>query len=265
MEYFSASAGQPAPASRPVRTACSFFWRPLALLVLLGLALLPLGIRAQAPVWSAAAIGSTTQNSGTTQTMGIATDGSGNVYVTGLFTGTVAFGSTTLATAGSQDLFVAKWVPATNTWAWAQRAGGSSTDQGLGIAVNTVSGVTSVYVTGFITNNTSNASAVRFGGTVQQNGATASNSIDLVVAKYTDNGSSASFNWSQVGGGINTDQGQGVAVTTVSGVTSVYVTGYITNTTTDGNCRALRRLGHCRWYRPAVRGQYGQYQRPGGG
>ncbi|HAZ47373.1 MAG TPA: hypothetical protein DCZ55_23685, partial [Cyanobacteria bacterium UBA11371] len=38
----------------------------------------------------------------------IATDSSGNTYTTGYFIGTVTFGSTTLTSKGSYDIFVAK-------------------------------------------------------------------------------------------------------------------------------------------------------------
>ena len=174
-------------------------------------------------------------NGGTSQTRATAVDAAGNVFVTGYFTGQVAFGSTVLSSAGFEDLFVAKYVPATATWAWAQSGGGTSTDQGNGIAV---SGTGSVYVTGYITNNTANASGVVFGGTgptagtVPQNGATSANSIDLVVVKYTDNGTTATLDWTQVGGGTGQDQGNGIAV---SGTGSVYVTGYITNNTANAS------------------------------
>ncbi len=39
---------------------------------------------------------------------GIAVDGSGNSYVTGFFSGTATFGSITLTSAGTGDVFVAK-------------------------------------------------------------------------------------------------------------------------------------------------------------
>ncbi|RSK42854.1 T9SS type A sorting domain-containing protein [Hymenobacter perfusus] len=174
-----------------------------------------------------------TANGGTSQTRATAVDADGNVFVTGSFTGQVAFGSTVLSSVGSEDLFVAKYVPATATWAWAQSGGGTGNDLGLGVAVSG----TSVYVTGYIINSTVNTSGVLFGGTgttagtVVQHGASGSDSQDLVVVKYTDNGTSATLGWTQVGGGTSNDQGLGIAV---SGG-NVYVTGYITNTTTNTN------------------------------
>ena len=155
------------------------------------------------------------------------------MFVVGSFSGQVVFGSTTLTSLGSNDLFVAKYVPTTGTWAWAQSGGGTGLDEGYGVAVSG----TRVYVTGTTTNSSTNAQGVLFGGTgttpgtVPQYGTSAISSNDLVLAKYTDNGSSATLRWTQVGGGTGADQGQGIAV---SG-TSVYVTGYFVNNSANAN------------------------------
>jgi hypothetical protein len=42
---------------------------------------------------------------------GIALDGGGNVYVTGNFGGTAAFGGTTLTSAGQVDVYSPSWIP----------------------------------------------------------------------------------------------------------------------------------------------------------
>jgi hypothetical protein len=203
------------------------------LLTLLAL-LLPGAAGAQAPAWAAATPSSITQAGGNSVIRAMATDASGNVFATGWFSGKVAFGSTVLISQGSNDLFVAKYVPATDTWAWAQSGGGTGVDIGNGIAVSG----SSVYVTGVITNTTSNTNQVLFGGTgttpgtVQVNGATASlNATDLVVAKYTDNGSTATLGWTQVGGGTGSDTGAGIAVNG----TNVYVTGTIFNSAANNS------------------------------
>jgi hypothetical protein len=201
------------------------------LVVAASLVLASLAAQAQAPTWSTAVTGSLTQTAGTNQTRGVATDASGNVFVTGNFTGQVYFGSTLLTSQGDNDIFVAKYVPSIGTWAWAQRAGGTGRDIGYGVAVSG----TSVYLVGNSINNTANTNNVLFGGsgtstgTVVQNGATATLSTDLVVAKYTDQGSSALLSWTQVAGGTGNDDGQGIAV---SG-TSIYVTGSILNNTAN--------------------------------
>jgi hypothetical protein len=155
------------------------------------LALAPVGVvLAQAPSWRVATAGSPTQAGGTSQTMATAVDANGNVLVAGYFAGSVTFGPTTLTSAGGNDLFVAKWVPGngtgTGSWAWAQGAGGSGDDQAAGLAVRS----TSVYVTGYITNTAADAAAVRFGNRAVA-GATGTSSTDLVLACYTDQGTSA--------------------------------------------------------------------------
>jgi hypothetical protein len=215
--------------------------RAAAVLLSTGLALLPLGAaRAQAPAW-AGATAATTQTNGTSETLAVAADARGNVFVTGRFTGQVAFGSTVLTSRGGNDLFVAKYVPATGTWAWAQSGGGTGNDAGNDIAVSGQR----VYVTGTFVNNTSNGNAVLFGGagpapgTAQVNGASSTSSPDLVLAQYTDNGASATLGWTQVAGGTDDDGGAGVAV---SG-TRVYVTGTITNNAADARQVRFGGLG----------------------
>jgi hypothetical protein len=75
---------------------------------------------------------------------GIAVDSSGNAYVTGYFQGTAVFGATTLTSAGSNDIYMAK-VDSGGNFLWAKRAGGTSYDVGQSIAVDS-SG--NAYVTG---------------------------------------------------------------------------------------------------------------------
>ena len=224
----------------PEQGTTAFAWRkaqPTGLTwaggIVLGMALLlPRTAPAQAPNWAAAA--SSSQTTGTSFALATAADAQGNVFVTGNFTGSVAFGNTVLTSAGSfggADLFVAKYVPATATWAWALSGGGTSNDVGQGIAVSGGS----VYVTGYIQNNQADVNQVRFAnsstapGAVQVNGTSPTAGTDLVVAKYTDNGGSATLGWTQVGGGVNSDVGLGIAV---SG-TNVYATGHVENNTAD--------------------------------
>ncbi|RZK45574.1 MAG: hypothetical protein EOO59_20800, partial [Hymenobacter sp.] len=109
--------------------------------------------------------------------------------------------------------------------------GGNGNDQGQGLAVSG----SSVYVTGSLSNDLANTAGALFGGsgtalgTALQYGSSTSPNADILLAKYTDNGSSAALGWTQIGGGYSFDQGQAVAV---SG-SSVYVTGSFVNNTTD--------------------------------
>lgn len=185
------------------------------------------------------------------QGFGVAVSATGtSVYVTGVLVNNqandnaVVFGAsgTTVGTSGQPgaatgsaggDMFVAKYTDngPTGSFNWCQVGGGSGFDQGYGLAVSG----SSVYVTGSLTNTSTNAQGVLFGGTgatigtASQYGASATSSRDLLLAKYTDNGLTGSFNWSQVGGGTSSDQGRALAV---SG-SSVYVTGYLINDVTD--------------------------------
>ncbi len=75
----------------------------------------------------------------------LATDGSGNVYVTGSFRESATFGATTLtANNASHDVFVAK-ADSLGNWLWAVRAGGSGSDSGEGIQMD---GAGNIYLTG---------------------------------------------------------------------------------------------------------------------
>ncbi|HPF08295.1 MAG TPA: SBBP repeat-containing protein, partial [Candidatus Cloacimonadota bacterium] len=96
----------------------------------------------------------------------IATDSNGNSYVTGSFEGIAVFGSTTLTSSGQSDIFVAK-MDSNGNWLWAKKAGGSSSDKGYGIAVDS-SG--NCYATGYF------RSTASFGSTTINSGST--NNID---------------------------------------------------------------------------------------
>ena len=66
---------------------------------------------------------------------GVAVDAQGNVYVTGAFSGSAVFGSTTLTSRSNNDIFVAQ-IRTDGTWGWARRAGGKQEDMGHGVAVD---------------------------------------------------------------------------------------------------------------------------------
>src|SRR5262249_47886409 len=73
--------------------------------------------------------------------LGIAADGSGNVYTTGFFSDTADFDpgpgtfNLTSASAGIDDVFVSKLDPSGN-FVWARSLGGSGIDDGTGLAVD---------------------------------------------------------------------------------------------------------------------------------
>ncbi len=86
--------------------------------------------------------------SGLDQGQGVAVDGTGYVYVTGLYTGSADFnsgsGTDTLTAAGLLDAFLTKY-DANGNFLWAKSMGGSGRDLGYGVAVH---GKGNVYVMG---------------------------------------------------------------------------------------------------------------------
>jgi len=66
----------------------------------------------------------------------VATDASGNVYITGIFQSTtITFGSYTFTQSGSSDLFLVKY-DASGNLIWATSAGGSNNDDASSVAVD---------------------------------------------------------------------------------------------------------------------------------
>jgi len=214
------------------------------LLLSLTLALLtPVTSQAQAPAWASAITGSTATGNGESKIQAMATDANGNIYVTGFFYSYILFGSTGLYSSGNADMFLAKYVPSTNTWAWAVRGGGSGYDYSYGLAVSG----SNIYLTGTLENDQTNYFRVTLGGTTLMGGpysqagtsTTGQVSADLFLAKFTDTGNSAIPVWCQVGGGTGTDSGTGVAV---SG-SSVYLTGYYSNNQANSKAAVLGGTG----------------------
>jgi hypothetical protein len=145
----------------------------------------------------------------------IAVDGSDNVIVTGFFHNTVDFGGGPLTSAGSQDIFVAKYDPDGNHL-WSKRFGQIDIDPGYGVAVD---GSNNVIVTGYIRNT------VDFGG----GPLTSAGCSDIFVAKFDTDGNHV---WSQrFGDDSCEDEGFSVAV---DGSGNVVVTGKFRGTVDFG-------------------------------
>jgi hypothetical protein len=148
--------------------------------------------------------------------LSVAVDGSGNVFVTGYFTGTVNFGGTDLVSSGgTQDIFVAKY-NSSGTHQFSKRFGSTSNDYGYGAAVD---GSGNVFVTG------------RFGGTVNFGGTDlvgSGGTQDIFVAKYN---SSGTHQWSKNFGSTGIDDGNAVAA---DGFGNVFVTGHFSLTVNFG-------------------------------
>jgi len=136
----------------------------------------------------------------------LAGDAAGNTYVVGEFSGTAAFGSKSLTSAGGSDVFVAKLNSAGQVQ-WATRAGGSGADLGYSVAVD-ASG--NVLVTGHFT------SSAKFGNTTLNS----AGGTDAFVAELA--GSNGKFQWARKTGGSGNDRGLAVETDSAG---NVYVTG----------------------------------------
>ncbi len=154
----------------------------------------------------------------------VAVDASGNVFITGYFSGTVSFGSISLNSAGGNDIFVAKY-SSTGSPVWANRAGSTGSPE-LGRSVS-LDGSGNVYVTGYFQSNAS------FGTTSM----TSAGAEDIFVAKYNNGGT---FQWAMKAGGTATDRGWGL-VTDNSG--NSYVTGSFQAVATVGSAPTLTSAG----------------------
>ncbi|RYU93847.1 SBBP repeat-containing protein [Emticicia agri] len=160
--------------------------------------------------WVRKAGGSLTDNGN-----GITVSSGGEVYVTGDFSGTATIGTASLVSAGGFDIFVAKY-NLNGDFSWAQRAGGSGGDGGMGI-VRDLNG--NVFVTGYFINTAT------FGDTK----ITSLGNIDVFVAKYNIDGV---LEWVQKAGTSAAEMSTGMTIDTHN---NIYITGYFSGTATFGN------------------------------
>jgi hypothetical protein len=117
------------------------------------------------------------------------------IVVTGNFAGSTSFGGSTLTSAGSNDVFVAKY-GSTGAHVWSRRAGGTSADSGRAVAIGAAG---QVVVAG------SFARTIDFGTGAH----TAAGATDAFVVRYSASGAPVA---SDAYGGTQGDQADGVAV-----------------------------------------------------
>src|SRR5690625_25019 len=123
---------------------------------------------------------------------------SGDVFVTGTFSGEATFGSgTQLSARGTQDIVVARYNAAGNL-VWAKRAGGKYADSVNGLVVD---GSGNVYITGAFVNKAD------FGSIEVES--EKSTDSDVFVAKLDGAGS---WSWVRVGRGKGDDVANGIGL-----------------------------------------------------
>jgi len=174
-----------------------------------------IGLYGQTPNWSWAknAIGNSSELG-----RGIATDGSGNIYIVGEFSSpNSTFGSNILTNNGNRDMFLAKYDPFGNV-IWAKSAGGTEDDAGKSICTDNEG---NIYCTGYFY-----SPSITFGSTTLNN----MGMSNVFIVKYDSAGNVV---WAKRAGGNNQDIGRSI---TTDGVGNIYVTGgFQSPTMTLGN------------------------------
>jgi hypothetical protein len=155
---------------------------------------------------------------GEDQATDISVDSSGNVYTTGVFSGTADFdpgaSTTNLTSAGSADIFISK-LDSSGNYVWAKQLGGAGEDRATGISVDS-SG--NVYTIGTFN------STVDFDPGAGTTNLTSAGSADIFISKLD---SSGNYIWVKQLGGTGEDRATGISVDS-SG--NVYTTGTFNRT-----------------------------------
>lgn len=161
-----------------------------------------------------------------------------SIYISGACRNTTNFnnpsagGSNEIISAGSDDIFVAKY-EGTGTFLWAKRAGGVTIDLPSALAVSG----NSVYVAGGF-QNTANFNDPSAGGS---NEIVSAGDFDIFLAKYSSDGA---LNWAKRAGSEGVDVGLGLTVSE----NSVLATGYLSttanfNTPSEGGSNEVTSAG----------------------
>ncbi len=161
----------------------------------------------------------TTGSAGATdRTTGVATGPANSVYATGLFSSTIDFDPgaavSNLTSNGSWDAFIWK-LDSSGNFVWARNIGGDDIEFGLAIAVDAVG---AAYTTGRF------EETADFDPGAGVSNLTSAGSIDVFISKLS---SAGDFVSAQALGGISTDIGNGIAISSLG---HVYTTGSFSGT-----------------------------------
>lgn len=146
----------------------------------------------------------------------IAIDANENVYITGYFYNVSNFGNYSVTSAGSSDIFTAKFNPLNAKWLWVNRAGGPSNDYVSDIVINSKE---EVLISGY------------FIGTANFSGAlvTSAGESDLFFVKYYSTGT---IGWLKREGGLKDESPRSMAIDAND---NIYITGTFTGVSNFGS------------------------------
>jgi hypothetical protein len=143
----------------------------------------------------------------------VAIDGSGNAYITGLYTDTVDFdsgpGVEFHTSNGDHDVFLSKLDPNGN-YLWARTWGGSYDDRGYSVTIDATG---NAYITGYF------YGIVDFDPGPGVDNHTSNSDRDVFLSKLDPNGN---YLWARTWGGSTSDRGYSVAI---DGSGNAYITG----------------------------------------
>lgn len=143
----------------------------------------------------------------------ITVDGSGNVYTTGVFTGTVDFdpGPNTfnLISEAFTDIYISK-LDVNGNFLWAKQMGGSGTDYGLAITLDALG---NIYTTGAF------QTTVDFNPSSEIFSLTAAGGDDIFILKLDASGD---FIWAKQMGGPGSERAKAI---TLDDIGNIYLTG----------------------------------------
>ncbi|MFN8360847.1 MAG: SBBP repeat-containing protein [Candidatus Kapaibacterium sp.] len=175
----------------------------------------------------------------------ITTDDSGNVYVTGFFTGTATFGAATLVSTGGKDVFVVKY-NAAGVVQWARRGGSVGNEAGNSIAVDANR---NIYITGVYSDST------KFGNLAKL---TPVGQSDIFLVQYNATGTEQ---WSKTIGGTDSDVGSDIA----ADAAGVYLSGNYNGVIIIGTDTLTSRGNTDAFVAKFTTGGAAQWARSGGG
>jgi len=149
---------------------------------------------------------------------GVGLDSTGNVYVTGHFSGTMTVDGVTVTSSGLFDIFIAKY-NSSGVLLWLKKAGGTGSDISHGLVVD---GSGNLGIVGEFQNT----------ATFGTRSVKAAGLGDAFIAKYDTNGNNL---WVRGGGSTTSFAGDPAKAVAVDGANNFYMTGDYTGTATfDG-------------------------------